>query len=524
MLEDYKEGFTIEDVDGQYLDSYSSLEVHKMMLDDTERMQFYRRVLSSVPNPNSASNPNDHGEDPSMPPCSSSVQGEVVVDVGSGTGVLSMWAAQYGMARHVFAVEGCAKVAALSSQLILDNGLEKSITVVSTTVEDLVGRGVDDFILRYQGILSVGEGIQCRTIGVVLSEWMGFYLFHEGMLASVLRARDFFSEVNRRIFLEGQRKKLEVCGQEDERGDGAQKKEKWSYEDFVPLMIPAVGRIHCAPITLAPLFQRYASSPAPLLAHSQHEISKLLGRKGEEKEKEKASVKEEKASVETATCKKLWGLKLERFVQQWLEEKINANEGLLVESLTEECIYPGWSSEKYHQHNTACWFDFRVVKLSEVQHLKFSFHFSFEQRSIDKEEEEGQRKRNAKNQEAVEIVNENSALDGFAVWFDVHHVDQRCMRQVVLGRGGDLYSLNGSTKNFECPVGAAHCLRTGPCDAPTHWKQCVLLLPAECRREADPIITAKKIRASEDPVLRVALSMDVDEHNPRVYHLSFELE
>lgn len=39
-------------------------------------------------------------------------------------------------------------------------------------------------------------------VDVIVSEWMGFYLLHEGMLDSVLYARDNFLKENGEIFPE----------------------------------------------------------------------------------------------------------------------------------------------------------------------------------------------------------------------------------------------------------------------------------------------------------------------------------
>jgi len=56
----------------------------------------------------------------------------LVLDVGSGSGVLSMFAAKAGASR-VFAVE-FTDMAHLSSKLINHNGLEKIITVIKGAI------------------------------------------------------------------------------------------------------------------------------------------------------------------------------------------------------------------------------------------------------------------------------------------------------------------------------------------------------------------------------------------------------
>jgi len=73
--------------------------------------------------------------------------------VGAGSGVLSIWAAQAG-AKHVYAVE-YTDMAKHARQIIKDNGLEKDITVLQTSVEDLV---------------------LPEKVDVIISEWMGMML------------------------------------------------------------------------------------------------------------------------------------------------------------------------------------------------------------------------------------------------------------------------------------------------------------------------------------------------------------
>lgn len=100
--------------------------------------------------------------------------GAVVVDVGAGTGVLSLIAARAGAAR-VIAVEA-NQMAAVASAVAEANGFGSIISVEHGTVEEVISRRPD-----LHG-----------AADVVVSEWMGFYLYHEAMLPAVLAARDAF--------------------------------------------------------------------------------------------------------------------------------------------------------------------------------------------------------------------------------------------------------------------------------------------------------------------------------------------
>jgi hypothetical protein len=85
---------------------------------------------------------------------------------------LSIFAAQAG-AKKVFAVEA-SKLASLSREIIAENGFSDVIEVANCRIENFkLPAGVD-------------------KVDIIISEWMGFYLLHEGMLDSVLLARERF--------------------------------------------------------------------------------------------------------------------------------------------------------------------------------------------------------------------------------------------------------------------------------------------------------------------------------------------
>lgn len=175
-----------DDRDG-YFSSYADPYVHEVMLRDWPRMASYKRFFEN----------NAH-----------LIRDKVVMDVGAGTGILSLFAASAG-ARKVYAIEA-SNIAALCQKIVEQNGFKDKIEVIQSTVEDL----------------QLGDDVK---MDVIVSEWMGFYLLHESMLDSVIVARDrflaedgimvpsraslFLAPVNMEIFLED---KLEfwnnICG------------------------------------------------------------------------------------------------------------------------------------------------------------------------------------------------------------------------------------------------------------------------------------------------------------------------
>merc|ERR1711939_1298806 len=94
----------------------------------------------------------------------------VVLDVGCGTGILSMFAAQAG-AKKVYAVDA-SSVLYKAERNVKENGLEGVIECINGKIEDLEGR------------------IPKNGVDVIISEWMGYFLLYEAMLDSVLVARE----------------------------------------------------------------------------------------------------------------------------------------------------------------------------------------------------------------------------------------------------------------------------------------------------------------------------------------------
>ena len=100
----------------------------------------------------------------------SSIKGKKVLDLGCGTGILSMFCVQAG-ASQVIGVDN-AEVIVNTYDIIRENGMDKQIRLIRGAIEDLE----DD------------EGL--KNVDVLVSEWMGYFLLFEGMLKSVIHARE----------------------------------------------------------------------------------------------------------------------------------------------------------------------------------------------------------------------------------------------------------------------------------------------------------------------------------------------
>ena len=126
--------------DSQYADFW----IHRTLLSDQVRCEAYRHALAKRVTPGCA-----------------------VLDVGAGTGILSLFAARAG-ARKVYAVERTG-IVSVARRLIALNRAEEQVQVIHADAETV----------------ELPEPVE-----IIVSEWMGGCGVDEGFLPSVLIARD----------------------------------------------------------------------------------------------------------------------------------------------------------------------------------------------------------------------------------------------------------------------------------------------------------------------------------------------
>lgn len=156
-----------------YFDSYAHFGIHEEMLKDEVRTLTYRNSMYH----------NKH-----------LFKNKVVMDIGCGTGILSMFAAKAG-AKKVIGIE-CSGIAAQATEIVKANGLDKVVEIVKAKVEE---------------IKDLPDGIE--KVDIIISEWMGYCLFYESMLDTVIYARDRWLQPNGLLFPD--KATLYICGIED---------------------------------------------------------------------------------------------------------------------------------------------------------------------------------------------------------------------------------------------------------------------------------------------------------------------
>src|SRR5437867_12348931 len=123
------------------------VEFHRNLLLDTVRTEAFRRAIER-----------------------SVKSQDVVMDVGAGTGILSMFAANAG-AKHVYGVEGSPPIAALAKKAVEANGLADRVTIIQSH--------------------SSRVSLPAR-VDVIVSECIGWMMYVGEMFVAVVDARERF--------------------------------------------------------------------------------------------------------------------------------------------------------------------------------------------------------------------------------------------------------------------------------------------------------------------------------------------
>ena len=155
-----------------YFNSYSNFNIHEEMLKDKVRTGAYQKAIL------------DNKE---------IFKDKIVLDIGSGTGILSFFAADAG-AKHVYGIE-FADIADFSMEIIKKNNMQDKITIIKAKVEE--------------------AELPVEKVDIILSEWMGYFLLYESMLDCVLFARDKWLKKDGYMFPD--RAQMFLAGIEDKK-------------------------------------------------------------------------------------------------------------------------------------------------------------------------------------------------------------------------------------------------------------------------------------------------------------------
>ncbi len=162
---------------------------------------------------------------------------KVVLDVGCGTAILSMFAVKAG-AKHVIGVD-MSTIIFKAREIVHANGMSDKITLVQGKMEEVK--------------------LPFDKVDIIISEWMGYFLLYESMLDTVLYARDRYLTKEGLIFPD--KATIFVAGIED----GDYKEEKIGCESRVVLsFFISFFLFFCSPLSFYFLVSHPANRPPSL--------------------------------------------------------------------------------------------------------------------------------------------------------------------------------------------------------------------------------------------------------------------
>ncbi|CEJ90713.1 Putative Hnrnp arginine n-methyltransferase [[Torrubiella] hemipterigena] len=147
----------MEHSEQHYFKSYDHHGIHEEMLKDEVRTRSYMNSIVQ----------NKH-----------IFKDKVVLDVGCGTAILSMFAAKAG-AKQVIGVD-MSTIIFKAREIVAANGLSDKVTLIQGKMEEIV--------------------LPVEKVDIIISEWMGYFLLYESMLDTVLYARDKYLAKDGLIF------------------------------------------------------------------------------------------------------------------------------------------------------------------------------------------------------------------------------------------------------------------------------------------------------------------------------------
>ncbi|KAF2843267.1 S-adenosyl-L-methionine-dependent methyltransferase [Patellaria atrata CBS 101060] len=204
--------------EAHYFNSYNHHGIHEEMLKDEVRTKSYRDAIYQ----------NSH-----------LFKDKVVLDVGCGTSILSMFAVKAG-AKHVIGVD-MSTIIEKAREIVERNGMTSKITLLQGKMEEVE--------------------LPFPKVDIIISEWMGYFLLYESMLDTVLYARDKYLAEDGLIFPD--KAIIYMAGIED----GEYKEEKigfwdnvWGF-DYTPMKDSAMKE----PLVDTVDMKAVVTDPAPIL-------------------------------------------------------------------------------------------------------------------------------------------------------------------------------------------------------------------------------------------------------------------
>ncbi|SBS88306.1 coactivator-associated arginine methyltransferase 1, putative [Plasmodium ovale] len=175
----------LSEVDKKYFDSYNYTSIHRTMILDKCRTNCYYEFV------------NKNKE---------LFRDKIILDIGCGSSIISLFCADY--AKIVVGIDSAEKIVNKAKKIVEKNGIN-NIYIFKGKLENnnlyIDDKGIiyylnkKEDIEKYKKINNISQ-LNILKFDIIISEWMGYFLFYECMINTILYARDFYLKDNGYIF------------------------------------------------------------------------------------------------------------------------------------------------------------------------------------------------------------------------------------------------------------------------------------------------------------------------------------
>ncbi|KJP84952.1 hypothetical protein AK88_05419 [Plasmodium fragile] len=170
-----------EDTDSKYFESYNNTGIHRTMILDKSRTNCYYEFVKKN---------------------KEIFQNKVVLDIGCGSSIISLFCAEH--AKVVVGIDNAHRILAKAKKITEINGanniylfegkLEQNNIYIDEKEEIHYINNKED-LEKYKKIYNI-QKLQILKFDIIISEWMGYFLFYECMIDTILYARDMYLKEN----------------------------------------------------------------------------------------------------------------------------------------------------------------------------------------------------------------------------------------------------------------------------------------------------------------------------------------
>lgn len=170
-----------EDTDSKYFESYNNTEIHRTMILDKSRTNCYYEFVKKN---------------------KEIFENKVVLDIGCGSSIISLFCADH--AKVVVGIDNAHRILAKARKITERNGasnvylfegkIEQNNIYVDEK-EEIHYISKKEDLEKYKKIYNIRR-LEILKFDIIISEWMGYFLFYECMIDTILYARDFYLKEN----------------------------------------------------------------------------------------------------------------------------------------------------------------------------------------------------------------------------------------------------------------------------------------------------------------------------------------